>query len=94
MNYFRYVSYSEIEIQCRSEDNTNFNILKAISFVGNKLVGVFTDDETAKDSAICIFRMEQIQVTFWWNIDRCRSGTETIGLPHIGRDSKCINVSF
>uniref|UniRef100_A0AC34RI63 Sema domain-containing protein n=1 Tax=Panagrolaimus sp. JU765 TaxID=591449 RepID=A0AC34RI63_9BILA len=89
----KYVSYSEIEIQCRSEDNTNFNILKAISFVGNKLVGVFTDDETAKDSAICIFRMEQIQVTFWWNIDRCRSGTETIGLPHIGRDSKCINKS-
>ena len=91
---FRYVSYSEIEVQCRTEDNINFNILKSMTIVDDKLVGVFVDDENDKDSAICVFSMEQIQLTFWWNIDRCRSGTDTIGLPHIGRDSKCINVSL
>uniref|UniRef100_A0A914CJF6 Sema domain-containing protein n=1 Tax=Acrobeloides nanus TaxID=290746 RepID=A0A914CJF6_9BILA len=88
----KYVSYSEIEIQCRGEDNTNFNILKSITLVSDQLIGVFTDAQE-KDSAVCIYNMPKIRITFWYNIDRCRGGTDTIGLPHIGRDSKCINKS-
>lgn len=62
--------------------------------VDGKLIGIFTDDENKQDSAICFFSLEKIRLTFWYNIDRCRGGTDTIGLPHIGRDSKCINVSL
>uniref|UniRef100_A0A915D937 DNA topoisomerase n=1 Tax=Ditylenchus dipsaci TaxID=166011 RepID=A0A915D937_9BILA len=89
-----YMSYSEIELQCRSGsgDNTNFNVLKALVLLRDDLVGVFSDGD-GKQSAICIFNMPKIRLTFWYNIDRCRAGTDTIGLPHIGRDSKCINKS-
>lgn len=91
---FRYVSYSEIEIQCRSgADNTNFNVLKAIKRIDEDLIGLFSGPEE-RNSAICIFNMPKIRLTFWYNIDRCRSGTDSIGLPHIGRDAKCINVGF
>uniref|UniRef100_A0A7E4ZSZ3 Sema domain-containing protein n=1 Tax=Panagrellus redivivus TaxID=6233 RepID=A0A7E4ZSZ3_PANRE len=89
----KYVSYSEIEIQCRSEDNANFNILKSMTQANGQLIGVFTDEDGQRDSAICIFSLEKIRLTFYYNIDRCRSGTDTIGMPHIGRDSKCINKS-
>ncbi|KAI1705391.1 sema domain-containing protein [Ditylenchus destructor] len=90
----KYMSYSEIEIQCRSGngDNTNFNVLKSIVLLKDDLIGVFTDTE-GRQSAICIFHMPKIRLTFWYNIDRCRAGTDTIGLPHIGRDSKCVNKS-
>ncbi|VDL67035.1 unnamed protein product [Nippostrongylus brasiliensis] len=37
--------------------------------------------------------MQRLKLTFWYNIDRCRGGADSIGLPHIGRDSKCINKS-
>jgi hypothetical protein len=89
---FRYVSYSEVEIQCRGEDNTNYNVLQDLKHVGTDLVGVF-NDAYGRNSAICVFNMSKIRLTFWYNIDRCWSGTDSIGLSHIGRDSKCINVS-
>jgi hypothetical protein len=65
-----------VEIQCRSaEDNTHFNILQAmvISKDGESLIGAFSHSD-ARSSAICIFNMEKIRLTFWYNIDRCRGG--------------------
>lgn len=89
---FRYVSYSEIEIQCRGDDNALFGRLQALVRVDEELIGIFTDSD-GRRSAICIFQLPKIRLTFFYNIDRCRAGTDTIGLPHIGRDSKCFNVS-
>ncbi|KIH46722.1 hypothetical protein ANCDUO_23223 [Ancylostoma duodenale] len=37
--------------------------------------------------------MQRLKLTFWYNIDRCRGGADSIGLPHVGRDAKCINKS-
>ncbi|CAD5219426.1 unnamed protein product [Bursaphelenchus okinawaensis] len=88
----KYVSYSEIEIQCRGEDNTNYNIVKSMKLIENELVGVFTD-QNEQNSAICFYPMSKVGTTFFYNIDRCWGGTSTVGLPHIGRDSKCINKS-
>uniref|UniRef100_A0AAF5DK30 Sema domain-containing protein n=2 Tax=Strongyloides stercoralis TaxID=6248 RepID=A0AAF5DK30_STRER len=84
----RYISYSELEIQCRGEDNTNYNILKTIYRINDSLIGAFTDSLN-KNTAICIFSMARIQSTFWYNIDRCRDGIGKYGMPHIGRDYKC-----
>ncbi|CAD5226439.1 unnamed protein product [Bursaphelenchus xylophilus] len=88
----KYVSYSEIEIQCRGEDNTNFNIVKSMKLVGQELIGVFTDQNEQR-SAVCIYQMSRVQTTFFYNIDRCWGGTSTVGLPHMGRDAKCSNRS-
>ncbi|TMS39516.1 hypothetical protein L596_006026 [Steinernema carpocapsae] len=88
----RYVSYSEIELQCRGADNANFNIIQGLSLEQDRLIGIFTDGSESR-SAICIFDMQKVRLTFWYNIDRCRGGTLTRGLPHIGRDSKCTNKS-
>ncbi|KAK0399439.1 hypothetical protein QR680_003050 [Steinernema hermaphroditum] len=88
----RYVSYSEIELQCRGADNTNFNVIKGLSLEQDRLIGIFTDGSETQ-SAICIFDMQKVRLTFWYNIDRCRGGALTRGLPHIGRDSKCTNKS-
>uniref|UniRef100_A0A0N5B395 Sema domain-containing protein n=1 Tax=Strongyloides papillosus TaxID=174720 RepID=A0A0N5B395_STREA len=84
----RYISYSELEIQCRGEDNTNYNILKSIYLINDSLIGAFTDSSN-RNTAICIFSMGRIQSTFWYNIDRCRDGIGKYGMPHIGRDYKC-----
>uniref|UniRef100_A0A0N5A3Z0 Sema domain-containing protein n=1 Tax=Parastrongyloides trichosuri TaxID=131310 RepID=A0A0N5A3Z0_PARTI len=84
----RYISYSELEIQCRGEDNTNYNILKSLYRLNDTLVGAFTDSSN-RNAAICIFSMSRIQSTFWYNIDRCRDGIGKYGMPHIGRDYKC-----
>ncbi|KAI6187233.1 hypothetical protein M3Y98_00220500 [Aphelenchoides besseyi] len=88
----KYISYSEIEIQCRGEDNTNYNVLRDLKKVGTNLIAVF-NDANGRNSAICVFAMPKIRLTFWYNIDRCWGGTDSIGLAHIGRDSKCINKS-
>ncbi|KAH7725497.1 CRE-PLX-2 protein [Aphelenchoides avenae] len=88
----KYVSYSEIEIQCRGDDNALFGRLQALVRVDEELIGIFTDSD-GRRSAICIFQLPKIRLTFFYNIDRCRAGTDTIGLPHIGRDSKCFNKS-
>uniref|UniRef100_A0A915BHS0 Sema domain-containing protein n=3 Tax=Parascaris univalens TaxID=6257 RepID=A0A915BHS0_PARUN len=88
----RYVSYSEIEVQCRGADNRNYNIVTSISLVDDTLLAAFTDQYGGR-SAICIYPMQKIRLTFWYNIDRCRVGTDTVGLPHIGRDTKCLNKS-
>ncbi|CAG9540417.1 unnamed protein product [Cercopithifilaria johnstoni] len=88
----RYISYGEIEIQCRGIDNSNYNRATAASLINNTLIVAFTD-ENIKHSAICIYKMQKIKLTFWYNIDRCRIGTDTVGLPHIGRDNRCINKS-
>ncbi|XGW30401.1 hypothetical protein V3C99_009406, partial [Haemonchus contortus] len=60
---------------------------------GDTLVGAFTASSTGTKSAVCFFSMQRLKLTFWYNIDRCRGGTDSIGLPHIGRDAKCINKS-
>uniref|UniRef100_A0A1I8BV42 Sema domain-containing protein n=1 Tax=Meloidogyne hapla TaxID=6305 RepID=A0A1I8BV42_MELHA len=91
----RYTSYSELELQCRSaEDNTLFAVARAGTFHSNKreLWAIFTDYEGQR-SAICAFTLNKIRMTFWYNIDRCRGGTDTIGLAYIGRDAKCTNRS-
>uniref|UniRef100_A0A1I7Y844 Sema domain-containing protein n=1 Tax=Steinernema glaseri TaxID=37863 RepID=A0A1I7Y844_9BILA len=88
----RYVSYSEIELQCRGADNTNFNVIQGLSVDQDRLIGIFIDG-SGSQSAICIFDMQKVRLTFWYNIDRCRGGALTRGLPHIGRDSKCTNKS-
>uniref|UniRef100_A0A915PVS6 Sema domain-containing protein n=1 Tax=Setaria digitata TaxID=48799 RepID=A0A915PVS6_9BILA len=86
----RYLSYGEIEIECRGTDNSIYNRATAASLVGNELVIAFAD-ENAQRSAICIYEMQEIKLAFWHNIDRCRVGMDTVGLPHIGRDSKCLD---
>ncbi|CAI4227140.1 unnamed protein product [Auanema sp. JU1783] len=91
-NDTRFVSYSEIELQCRSDDNYNYPFITSSTIKGDSLIATFTDSTSSK-SAICVFSMQKIKLTFWYNIDRCRSGTDSIGLPHIGRDSKCTNKS-
>nr|CAD2125875.1 unnamed protein product [Meloidogyne enterolobii] len=91
----RYTSYSELELQCRSaEDNTLFAVARAGTFYSNKreLWAIFTDYEGQR-SAICAFSLNKIRMTFWYNIDRCRGGTDNIGLAYIGRDAKCTNRS-
>jgi hypothetical protein len=91
--HFRYTSYSELELQCRSgEDNALFSVAKAGKMHDQQLWATFTDAD-GKNSAICAFSLAKLRLTFWYNIDRCRGGTDSIGLPHIGRDAKCTNVS-
>ncbi|VDO62153.1 unnamed protein product [Heligmosomoides polygyrus] len=89
---FRFISYSEVELQCRSEDNSNFPHMTAAFLLGDHLVGAFSSPSGSK-SAICFFSMQRLKLTFWYNIDRCRGGADSIGLPHIGRDAKCLNKS-
>ena len=90
----RFVSYSEIELQCRGEDNTNYPIINAVVQTGDKLIASFATSPTSRKSSICVFSMQKVKLTFWYNVDRCRSGTDSIKLPHIGRDTKCVNVSI
>ncbi|EPB68966.1 sema domain protein [Ancylostoma ceylanicum] len=124
-NDTRFVSYSEVELQCRSEDNSNFPYMTAayiqgttrfgcdlketlannvlceeplrktmmLSISGDFLVGAFSPSPSETRSAICAFSMQRLKLTFWYNIDRCRGGADSIGLPHVGRDAKCINKS-
>lgn len=89
----RYISYGEIEIQCRGIDKSNYNRATAASLVGNKLIAAFANENT-QHSAICVYNIQKIKLAFWYNIDRCRVGRDTVGLPHIGRDNRCINVSY
>ena len=58
-NIFSYVSYSEIEIQCRGEDNTNYNVLRDLQKIDTNLVGVF-NDASGQNSAICIFSIRRL----------------------------------
>ncbi|VDK62047.1 unnamed protein product, partial [Onchocerca ochengi] len=88
----RYISYGEIEIQCNGTDNDNYNRATAASLVDDKLIVAFTD-ENSQHSAICVYKMQKIKLAFWHNMVRCRVGTNTVGLPHIGRDNNCINKS-
>ncbi|GMT25135.1 hypothetical protein PFISCL1PPCAC_16432, partial [Pristionchus fissidentatus] len=88
----RFISYSEIELQCRGEDNSNLNVLTAVHLRGDKMIAAFTSSTTGQ-SAVCVYSMPRIKVTFWYNIDRCRGGADSIGLPHIGRDTRCLNRS-
>ncbi|KAJ1346550.1 hypothetical protein KIN20_001367 [Parelaphostrongylus tenuis] len=92
-NDTRFISYSEVELQCRSEDNSNFPHMTAAFIHGDYLVGAFTTSPSGTRSAICLFSMQRLKLIFWYNIDRCRGGTDSIGLPHIGRDAKCLNKS-
>ncbi|KIH56391.1 hypothetical protein ANCDUO_13428 [Ancylostoma duodenale] len=131
----QFVSYSEVELQCRSEDNSNFPYMTAayiqgewcsgkhsenfcergsqertqsdvillsesplrktmmVSVSGDFLIGAFSPSPSETRSAICAFSMQRLKLTFWYNIDRCRGGADSIGLPHVGRDAKCINKS-
>ncbi|RCN34184.1 hypothetical protein ANCCAN_19977 [Ancylostoma caninum] len=89
----RFVSYSEVELQCRSEDNSNFPYMTAAYIQGDFLIGAFSPSPSETRSAICAFSMQRLKLTFWYNIDRCRGGADSIGLPHVGRDAKCINKS-
>ncbi|KAF1764913.1 hypothetical protein GCK72_004864 [Caenorhabditis remanei] len=90
-NDTKFVSYSEIELQCRGEDNTNYPIINAVVQTGDKLIASFATSPTSRKSSICVFSMQKVKLTFWYNVDRCRSGTDSIKLPHIGRDTKCVN---
>lgn len=121
---YRFISYSEIELQCRGEDNSNLNVLTAVHLRGDKMIAAFTCEITSifenitkylkysldngAISSVCVFdaankgRKQRgqsiiyctLQVTFWYNIDRCRGGADSIGLPHIGRDTRCLNVGL
>uniref|UniRef100_A0A1I7TGI6 Sema domain-containing protein n=1 Tax=Caenorhabditis tropicalis TaxID=1561998 RepID=A0A1I7TGI6_9PELO len=90
-NDTKFVSYSEIELQCRGEDNTNYPFLNAVVQIGDKLIASFSASQNSRKSSICVFSMQKVKLTFWYNVDRCRSGTDSIKLPHIGRDTKCVN---
>lgn len=90
---FRYISYSEIELQCRGTDNRNFNIITSAVLMDDLLITAFTNNDR-KESVMCLYSMQKITLTFWYNIDRCRIGSDTTRLAHIGRDNKCVNVSF
>ncbi|CAI2335659.1 unnamed protein product [Caenorhabditis sp. 36 PRJEB53466] len=90
-NDTKFVSYSEIEMQCRGEDNTNYPFLSAVVQTGDKLIATFSTSSNSRKSSICVFSMQKVKLTFWYNVDRCRSGTDSIKLPHIGRDAKCLN---
>ncbi|PIC43276.1 hypothetical protein B9Z55_004069 [Caenorhabditis nigoni] len=90
-NDTKFVSYSEIELQCRGEDNTNYPFLTAVVQTGDKLIASFAASPTSSKNSICVFSMQKVKLTFWYNVDRCRSGTDSIKLPHIGRDTKCVN---
>ncbi|CAI5443143.1 unnamed protein product [Caenorhabditis angaria] len=90
-NDTKFVSYSEIELQCRGEDNTNYPQITAVVQNGDKLVAAFSNPLNPRKSSICVFSMPRIKLTFWYNVDRCRSGTDSIKLSHIGRDTKCVN---
>ncbi|KAK6747668.1 hypothetical protein RB195_000705 [Necator americanus] len=92
-NDTRFVSYSEVELQCRTEDNANFPYMTAAYVQGDILIGAFSPSPSETRSAICAFSMQRLKLTFWYNIDRCRGGADSIGLPHVGRDAKCINKS-
>uniref|UniRef100_A0A0K0DAG3 Sema domain-containing protein n=1 Tax=Angiostrongylus cantonensis TaxID=6313 RepID=A0A0K0DAG3_ANGCA len=92
-NDTRFISYSEVELQCRSEDNSNFPHMTAAFIHGDYLVGAFTTSPSGTRSAICLFSMQRLKLIFWYNIDRCRGGADSIGLAHIGRDAKCLNKS-
>ncbi|VDM78919.1 unnamed protein product [Strongylus vulgaris] len=59
---------------------------------GDSLIGAFSPSPSETRSAICAFSLQRLKLTFWYNIDRCRGGADSIGLPHVGRDAKCINV--
>ncbi|KAI3411975.1 hypothetical protein GPALN_002029 [Globodera pallida] len=101
-----YTSYSELELQCRSaEDNALFGIARAGAVLegagnaasgdrqkGGILYAAFSDVGGTR-SALCAFPLPKLRLTFWYNIDRCRTGTDTFGMPHIGRDAKCTNRS-
>lgn len=120
-SFCRYVSYSEIEMQCRGSDNSNYNLLRTLvvaklgrsyaSAIASSNDGSTVDDNSdetyligvfergvdvgkpeSNRSAICIYSISKVKLTFWYNIDRCRSGTGTYSLPHIGRDRTCPNV--
>uniref|UniRef100_A0A8R1HQ86 Sema domain-containing protein n=1 Tax=Caenorhabditis japonica TaxID=281687 RepID=A0A8R1HQ86_CAEJA len=90
-NDTKFVSYSEIELQCRGDDNTNHPFLSAIIQTGDKLIASFSTSPNSRQSFLCVFSMQKVKLTFWYNVDRCRSGTDSIKLPHIGRDAKCVN---
>ncbi|EGT44270.1 CBN-PLX-2 protein [Caenorhabditis brenneri] len=90
-NDTKFASYSEIELQCRGEDNTNYPFLNALVRDGDKMVASFTVSTNSAHSSICIFSMQKVKLTFWYNLDKCRSGADSIKLPHIGRDAKCVN---
>uniref|UniRef100_A0A914WT31 Sema domain-containing protein n=1 Tax=Plectus sambesii TaxID=2011161 RepID=A0A914WT31_9BILA len=111
----QYVSYSEIEVQCRGTDNSNYNLMRAliVADLGKRtradmeppagederfLIGIFekgTDPDKPEPgrAAVCVYPMSKVKMTFWYNIDRCRSGTGTYSLPHLGRDRKCPNMA-
>uniref|UniRef100_A0A1I7VXJ7 Sema domain-containing protein n=1 Tax=Loa loa TaxID=7209 RepID=A0A1I7VXJ7_LOALO len=91
-NEHRYISYGEIEIQCHGIDDSNYNRATAASLIDNKLIVAFAD-QNSQQSAICVYKMEKIKLAFWYNIDKCRVGIDSVGLPYIGRDNRCINKS-
>ena len=70
----------------------NYPEMTAATVQGDNLVASFWDPGSHQ-SSICSFALSRIQLTFWYNIDRCRGGADSVGLPHIGRDKKCFNVS-
>ncbi|KAL3077577.1 hypothetical protein niasHS_012283 [Heterodera schachtii] len=101
----RYTSYSELELQCRApDDNALFGVASAGAILGGGaalsdqrdddgiLYAAFSDAAGTR-SALCAFPLPKLRLTFWYNIDRCRTGTDTFGMPHIGRDAKCANRS-
>ncbi|CAB3404173.1 unnamed protein product [Caenorhabditis bovis] len=90
-NDTKFVSYSEIELQCRGEDNSLFPYLSAVVKSDEKLVTAYSSSPNSRKTSICVYSMQRIKLTFWYNVDRCRSGTDSIRLPHIGRDAKCVN---
>ncbi|PAV76209.1 hypothetical protein WR25_21348 [Diploscapter pachys] len=89
-NDTRFTSYSEIELQCRAGDNSNYPVATAAYLHGNNLIVSFA---SGSKSVLCVYAMTKIKLTFWYNVDRCRGGTGSIGLPHIGRDTKCTKKS-
>ncbi|VDP15467.1 unnamed protein product [Soboliphyme baturini] len=100
----RYESYSEIPLECLSTDNSNYNLLQAfhVGRLGSRVLSTLSNggshgpdpSKPAKESAICVFSMNDIRSAFWYNIQRCNSGIGYRNLPHFGLNQPCQNVGY
>ncbi|VDK58675.1 unnamed protein product [Anisakis simplex] len=80
----------------RDAENRNYNRVVSSALVNDQLVIAFTD-QSKNQSAICVYPIQKIQLTFWYNIDRCRKShiplTEDTCSMGVGGSIECDQIS-